>query len=161
MSYTDEERAANDRRVANDVAKHGCHVISVFDPKEKLPTFSYSIGIQDSAGAPDALVIGLGPKLGHSIINHYCQRVRDGAVFVRGVLYDGFLEGFPVLIEPLKAARHADYTYGCARYYGDRAYSVVQIIWPSTQGVWPWHKSASDWLVANQPMLGRVRPDKA
>lgn len=67
MSYTDEERAANDRRVANDVAKHGCHVISVFDPKEKLPTFSYSIGIQDSAGAPDALVIGLGPKLGHSI----------------------------------------------------------------------------------------------
>lgn len=160
MGYTEEEREANDRRVANDVATHGCHVISVFDPEEKHPTFSYSIGIQDSAGAPDAIVIGLGPKLGHSIINHYCQRVREGAVFDRGIRYDGFLEGFPVLIEPLRARKHAGYTLGCARYYRDRPYSVVQIVWPSTQGVWPWQKGASAWLVANQPMLGRLRPDK-
>lgn len=160
MSYTDADREANDRRVAHDVATHGCHVISVFDPEEKTPTFSYSIGIEDSAGVPDVLVIGLSHKLGHSIINHYCRTVREGTTYARGVRYDGFLEGFPVLIEPVRARRHAEYTMGCERYYRDRAYRVAQIIWPNTNGVWPWQKGASEWLVANQPMLGRLRPDK-
>jgi Domain of unknown function (DUF4262) len=158
--YTDEERAENDRRVASDVKAHGCHVVSVFDAGGTQPDFSYSIGIADSAGAPDALVIGLGHKLGHAIINRYCRRAMAGERFARGVRHEGFLDDFPVLLEPLRPDRHAEYTLGCARYYRERPYSVVQIVWPSTRGAWPWQKGASDWLVANQPLLGRKRPDR-
>ena len=118
------KRAANDRRVARDIERYGCHVISVFDPDGRLPSFSYSIGIQDSSGAPDVIVFGLRP-------------------------------------EPARRARYVRYAYGCARYYGEREYSMVQLVWPSTKGVWPWNKSASKWLVRNQPMLGRKRPDRA
>ncbi len=101
-------------------------------------------------------------KLGHSLMNEYCRRSREGERFARGVQATGFLEGFPVLFEPVKASRLVDYTLGCERRYGKLKleYSVVQLVWPSTQGVWPWEKSASEWLVANQPMLGRKRPDK-
>lgn len=162
MTISDEDRAANDERIARDIERHGCHVISVFDPKEEHPPFSYTIGITESAGAPEAIVIGLGQKLGHSLMNEYCRRARAGERFTRGVQVTGLLEGFPVLVEPVRASRLAEYTLGCARRYGKLKleYSVVQLVWPSTKGVWPWEKAASEWFVANQPMLGRKRPDK-
>jgi len=160
MAYTDEQRAENDRRIANDIREHGCHVISVFDPEEKLPTFSYSIGIQETTGAPEAIVVGLQPKLGHSLINHYLRECRAGKRFGRGTAFPGFLEGFDIYFEPARRKLLTGYTLGCDRYYGHTRYAVVQMVWPSTSGVWPWEKAASDWLRCNQPMLGRKRPDR-
>lgn len=160
MSFSAADREENDRRVIRDIQSHGCHVVSVFDPEDSMPTFSYSIGMAESANAPDAIVIGLGPKLGLSLINRYCRKVMEGVQFRRGVKYEGFLDDFSVLFEPLRAERHAEYTLGCARHYKEQPYSVVQMIWPSTSGVWPWESKASTWLVANQPMLGRKRPDR-
>jgi hypothetical protein len=150
----------NDKRVARDIKRYGCHVVSVFDPKGRLPFFSYSIGIQDSSGAPDVIVIGLRPELGGYLVNEYNRRVRKGRRFKRGTRYSGFLRGFSVYIEPARPERYSRYAYGCARYYDGREYSIVQLVWPSTKGVWPWNKTASKWLVRNQPMLGRKRPDR-
>lgn len=160
MAISEEERAANDARVAADVREYGCHVLSVFDPEEKQPTFSYSIGIQESAGVPEMIVLGLRPALGHSLVNAYCRRVRAGERFERGRRYAGFLDGFEVYFEPVPARRAAEYLLGCERYYAGRPYSTVQLIYPSTAGAWPWRKRASAWFVANQPMLGRRRPDR-
>ena len=156
MTTTSEERRAeNDKRVAADVEKYGCHVISVFDPEEKLPSFSYSVGIQATSGAPEAIVIGVRQNLGHSMINEYNDRVRRGVRFQRAVQYPGFLDGFNIYVEPAKAALLSEYTLGCTRFYKGGDYSVVQLIYPTTSGVWPWHKAASEWFKSNQPMLGR------
>jgi hypothetical protein len=160
MPTSAANRRENDKRVASDVQTYGCHVISVFDPKEELPFFSYSIGIQETSGLPEAIVVGLKPKLGHFIINEYNRQIRSGSRFERGRLYEGFLDGFLVYIEPTKRALLKDYTLGCDRYYKRARYDVVQIVWPSTSGVWPWEKEASSWLNTNQPMLGRARPDR-
>jgi hypothetical protein len=160
MSVTPEKRAANDERVAKNVREYGCHVISVFDPEDKKPPFSYSVGIQESSGAPEAIVVGLQSGLGGWIINEYNRQVRAGVRFERGTLYPGFLEGFSVYVEPARAKLLADYTFGCGRYYGDRGYSTVQIIYPTTAGVWPWQSAASESFKINQPLLGRVRPNR-
>jgi hypothetical protein len=80
-STPEERRAANDRRVAENIAKFGCHVISVVDPENKHPTFSYSVGIQANSGAPEAIVIGVRPELGHFMINEYNRQVQSGVVF--------------------------------------------------------------------------------
>lgn len=154
------QRTDNDKRVARDIKRYGCHVISVFDPNGRLPYFSYSIGIQDSSGAPDVIVIGLRPELGGYLVNEYNRRVQKGKRFKRGTKYPGFLEGFSVYVEPARHEGYSRYAYGCARYYDGREYSMVQLVWPSTDGVWPWNKSASKWFVRNQPMLGRKRPDR-
>lgn len=160
MTTSDERRAANDKRVASDVREYGCHVISVFDPEEQHPCFSYSVGIFETSGTPEAIVVGLGAKLGGFVVNEYNRRVRAGMRFQRGTLYDGFIDGFSVYVEPAKADRLSEYTTGCDRYYKGATYPVVQIAWPSTSGTWPWHKTASEWFRANQPMLGRKRPNR-
>jgi Domain of unknown function (DUF4262) len=159
-TFSEERRAENDKRVAADVATYGCHVISVFDPDEKLPTFSYSVGIQSASGAPEAIVVGVRPSLGHSMINEYNRRVRSGERFERATRYPGFLEGFSIYVEPTKAALIAEHTLGCTRFYKGANYSVVQLIYPTTTGVWPWQKAASDWFKSNQPMLGRKLPHR-
>jgi len=160
MSTSEARRAASDQRVADDIAKYGCHVISVFDPEEQLPTFSYSVGVQATTGAPEAIVIGVRPSLGHSMINEYNDQVRKGAKFERGVLHPGFLEGFSIYIERAKPRLLSEYTFGCTRYYKGTDYSVVQLIYPTTTGVWPWQASATEWFRSNQPMLGRTRPNR-
>ena len=156
----DRLRTENDKRVADDIAKYGCHVVSVFDPEGKQPPFSYSIGIQGTSGAPEAIVIGVRPELGHYMVNEYNAQVRKGVRFERAKQYPGFLEGFNVYVEPAKAALLAEYTLGCNRYYEGADYSVVQLIYPTTAGVWPWHKAASMRFKANQPMLGRKHPHR-
>ncbi len=161
MSVSDEQRKANDERVAADIRAYGCHVMSVFDPEGELPTFSYSIGIQETTGAPEAIVLGLKAKLAHALINRYMRACQAGKRFVRGTAYPEFLEGFNVYFEPAKRKLASQYTLGCDRYYGERSYNVVQMIWPSTTGIWPWETQASEWLRGNQPMLGRKRPDRA
>jgi hypothetical protein len=160
-SMPEERRAANDLRVAENIAKFGCHVISVFDPEEKHPTFSYSVGIQATSGAPEAIVIGVRPELGHFMINEYNRQVQSGVTFQRGVLYSGFLEGFKIYVEPAKPKVVSEYTLGCTRFYKGAAYSVVQLIYPTTSGEWPWNKAASEWFRSNQPLLGRKRPQRA
>lgn len=161
MSISAKKRTANDKKVVDDIHEYGCHVISVFDPDEVIPYFSYSVGIQETSGVPDAIVVGLKPNIGGFMVNEYNRQVKAGTRFQRGVLYPGFLEGFEVYIEPAQRKLLTEYTLGCDRYYQDKEYSVVQIIWPSTAGVWPWQKNASEWLKSNQPMFGRVRPNCA
>lgn len=148
----------DDRRIAADIEKYGCHVINVFDPEEKLLSFSYSIGIQVSTGAPEAIVLGVRSKLGHAMINRYNERVRRGMRYERSIQYPEFIEGVNIYIEPAKVDRFAEYTLGCTRFYKGKDYSVVQLIYPSTAGVWPWQKAASPWFKSNQPMLGRKHP---
>lgn len=160
MAIAKDKRKAADERIAGDIRKYGCHVIGVFDPEGVHPTFSYSVGIQETTGAPEAIVIGLDPKLGHSVINTYHRRVRDGEVFARGVPVEGFLLGFPVLIEPAKKALVAGYSYACERHYAGKAFKTVQIVFPSTRGAWPWEAGASESFRKLQPMLGRKRPDR-
>lgn len=160
MPISAKRRAEYHKRVASDVRKYGCHIVSVFDPENEEPLFSYSVGIQETAGAPEAIVIGLRPELAAFMINEYNRRVRAGKRFRRGKRYSGFLKGFAVYFEPARPALFKEYTYGCDRYYKEQPYAVVQIIYPTTRGVWPWNKSASEPFKQNQPMLGRVWPNR-
>ena len=158
MPTKEERRAENDKRVADNIAKYGCHVVSVFDPDGEEPTFSYSIGIYARFEAPEAIVIGVKPDLGHAMVNEYCRQVQSGMRFERGVQYAGFLEGFNIYVEAAKQARALEYTFGCGRYYDHDDYPVAQLIYPTTAGIWPWRAGASDWFRSNQPMLGRKHP---
>ena len=156
MAISNDEQAAYDQRVSHDIEKFGCHIMSVFDPEGQDLNFSYSIRIQKKVNAPEAIVIGLNPKLGHALISHYHHGVRDGKSYLPNVAYEGFLDGFPIYIEPVTAPRHHDLMLGCERYYGDVGYRAVQLIYPTTKGLWPWEPGVTDTFIKNQPMLGRA-----
>ncbi len=151
----------HDLEVEKNIREYGCHVYSVLAAEDgSSPSFSYSIGLQDSAGVPDVIVLGEGSRISKSMIDAYQEFALSGIRFEPGRRYAGFLGGgFEVYIEPVTSNAVFDFMLGCVRWYGKRPWRAVQIVYPSVQGVWPWEAAAPDWLVRGQPMLGRARLD--
>jgi hypothetical protein len=127
----------------------------VFDADGDLPAFAYSIGIQQETGAPEAFVIGLKRPMAHSVINEYNRRVREGERFEIGKYYAGFLEGFEVCIGAVPRSAFDEYFGQNIDFYGGRELDVVQIVYPTTKGVWPWAPDASESFVQGQPILAK------
>lgn len=151
-----------DQRTKEDIAKYGCSVMHVFDPEGKLPPFAYSIGVQQETGAPEVVVIGLKRPMAHFVVNEYNHRVRDGERFEVGRYYGGFLEGFDVYVGSVSHAVYEDYFGQDIDFYGGLEFDVVQIIYPTTKGIWPWSPDAAESFKECQPILavGPTGPDK-
>jgi hypothetical protein len=130
------------------------HVIHVLEEND-LPPFSYSVGIQHSSRTPELLVVGLIRELAHSIINRYNSRVRSGEVFKPGRACEGFIEGFGCEMRVVDTSHYKDYLGWCRWLYRGNDFKVFQLIYPNTDGVWPWEPDASEWFRARQPLLDR------
>lgn len=143
-----------DNKLQQDIQQYGCQVLHIAE-EDELPPFAYSIGIHQTSSAPELVVIGLKQAMAHSVVNEYNARVRTGEPFVVGQRYSGFLGGHDIQIGSVHRSHYDEYFGTALRYYGHSDFEVLQIIWPSTAGVWPWDKGADDWLQQRQPLLAK------
>ena len=143
-------------KTKEDIARYGCSVMHVFDPEGELPSFAYSIGIQQQTGAPEVVVIGLKEPMAHSVVNEYNNRVRRGERFEVGSYYGGFLEGFDVYIGAVPHSVYSDYFGQNIDFYGGRDFEVLQVVYPTTKGIWPWAEDAPESFLQGQPVLAKV-----
>lgn len=142
-----------DAKALADIAQYGLHVISVME-EDDSPPFTYSIGIEQSLGLPELIIIGLNSDVAHSAINACYQQMKDGGAIVPGARVADLLSGgFECLIGTTSPERVADYMGWAAWLYKDKPFRAYQIIWPSTTGVFPWEAGTNDWLIARQPLL--------
>jgi hypothetical protein len=146
---------AGEQKALDDIEAYGCHVIHVLED-EKGPPFSYSVGVQKTSGAPEVMVIGLKRPIAHLVVNEYNRRVRTGERFAPGGRYEGFLEGFQVQFEAVAPDHFHEYLGWDMWLYRGRNFEVLQLIYPTTDGVWPWEPDASDWLRQQQPTLSDI-----
>ena len=143
---------AGERKALADIKQYGCHVIHVL-AEDELPPFAYSVGIQRSSGAPELIVIGLKRPLSHFIVNEYNRRVRAGTRFAPGQRAAGFIEGFDCEFRAVHPSRHRDYMGWDMWLYDGKPFDALQLIYPTTSGVWPWDAAADEWLRVWQPLL--------
>ncbi|HEY3306051.1 MAG TPA: DUF4262 domain-containing protein [Candidatus Binatia bacterium] len=153
---------SNDEKVLADIAQHGCHIIHVLEEGD-LPPFSYSVGIQKSSGAPEVIVIGLKKDIAHFTINEYNSRIRSGESFETDRLYPGFLEGFEVLFVPVGSEHYPEYLGWNRWLYGGDQFKTLQVVYPTTDGIWPWNERASKWFRNRQRLLaaGGIGPSRS
>ncbi len=138
--------------VQGNIDRFGCHVIHVL-PTAQNPhlRWAYTVGIERS-GAPDCIVIGLEHQLAHSIVNDYCVRVRGGEPFPPLARKAGFLAGFDCEVREVLQRHYDGYVGQALRYYGGPTFRLIQIVYPTTDGIWPWDDDdSSSW----QPLLDR------
>jgi len=143
-------------KVRADIEKYGLHVISVMEDGEH-PPFTYSVGIEQSLGMPELIVIGLKSSLAHSVVNECYRQMKEGGAITPGARVADLLGGgFECVIGETSPGRVADYMYWTSWFYKGQPFRAYQIIWPTTAGVFPWKSGASDWLIARS----RCWPDK-
>ena len=152
---------AGEKKALADIEQYGCHVIHVA-AEDDLPPFSYSVGIQRRSGSPEVVVIGLKQSLAHFVVNEYNRRVRAGEKFTPGELYANFIEGFDITFERVGREFYTEYFGWNLWLYGNPEFEVLQLVYPTTDGEWPWRPNASEWFRAWQPILNSapVSPDK-
>lgn len=144
-----------DVRTRDDIAKYGCTVMHVMEESE-FPPFAYSIGIFQETGAPEIVVIGLKQPMAHFIVNEYNRRAQTGERFETGKYYSDFIDGFEVFVGEVPLSEYDDYLGQAINFYGGRAFKVIQIIYPTTKGIWPWDKDAPNSFQEWQPILAKV-----
>jgi len=141
-----------EQKAIDDIEQYGCHILHVMEDEEN-PRFTYSIGIEKSTGKPDLIIYGLKNEVAQWMINEYNTRIRNGEVFEPSKFYNGFLDGFDIaFIEVTK--KHYKEHFGWGLWYnnGDN-FKMLQLVFPSTSGVWPWDKEAPEDFTWFQPLL--------
>jgi len=146
-----------EKKAVADIEAYGCHVIDVLED-EKGPPFCCSVGMQKTSGVPEVIVIGLKQPIAHFVVNEYNRRVRNGERFESGHRYDEFLEGFRVQFEFVGTDRFDEYLGWDKWLYGGKSFEAMQIIYPTTDGIWPWDERASEWFRERQPILSDNLP---
>ena len=94
--------------------------------------------------------------MAHFIVNEYNRRVRSGERLEVGHFYSEFIEGFEVFVEEVPLSEYDDYFGQAIDFYGGRAFKVLQVIYPTTKGIWPWAEDAPKSFQEWQPILAKV-----
>ena len=149
----DVEMNEAEKKIIENIEKHGCHVTSVFDNSGKSPSFTYTTGVQKSHNAPEVLIIGLPNKLAASVANNYMRRVSEGEVFEIGEFYKDFLANFDITFGNVSLRKKKEYMLSSCWFYKDN-FDAMQLIYPTTEGIWPWDENADDDFHKIQPSLG-------
>ncbi len=132
----------NDKIRAN-IDKNGCHIFHV-DETKISPSFTYSVGIEQSVQAPELIVTGMDKDTAHFLINEYVNRTKDGEVFKADEFYDNFLKDFQITFKDVDKKHYAQYFPQTLAFHdGNNTFKALHFIWPDFSGEWPWEKKAS------------------
>ena len=148
-----EAKEAEEAKALADIEEYGCHILYVLEEDEH-PPFAYSVGIEHNFGVPELVVIGLKPELSMTIINEYCRRVRSGERFSVGERASGFLGGgFDCQFGAVHPDHYPEHFGWDIWFYDGPDFRIMQLIFPTTSGVWPWDAEADEWVRKRQPLL--------
>jgi hypothetical protein len=162
------ERLADplDRRTVDDVGRQGVSLIAVGtgecdcgdcdgEPGEG-PAFAYTIGLPHSAGHPELVVSGLRPELMGRMLQSAASRVLDVFCFSPGTTAENLLGFWPVVADPL-SDEGLEETVLWSRWFHRGRVDALQLVWPSTSGIFPWQPGASRVIADAQPQHWRLR----
>jgi hypothetical protein len=149
----ERDTQSDDEQAMANIEAHGLHVLNVAEEGD-LPPFSYSIGIQQSLGQPELIVIGLKADVAQAVINECYRQMKSGAAIVAGARVAGLLGGgFECVVGEVSAAHYDDYMGWALWLNKGPNFRAWQIIFPDTAGVFPWEADASEWFRHWQPLL--------
>ena len=150
-----DEHAA-ERKALDNIDTYGLHILSVAEAAA-LPPFSYSIGIGQSLGQPELIVVGLRHEVAQAAINACYAQMKSGGAIEPGMRLTGLLAGdYECLILPVSPSHYREYMGWAWWLYGGPDFRAYQIVFPSTEGVFPWDAQASEWFRNWQPLLGDI-----
>jgi hypothetical protein len=120
-----------------------------------LPSFGYTIGLQETFGHPEIIAFGLSVKNLHGILNTAGELVREGEIIAAYKLYSEFFTAGKVVFLPVDRRNTADYFGYAIEYYGTHEIPALQLIWPDRNQRFPWEKDFEGEFVFRQPLLDR------
>ena len=143
------------KKILNNVAEFGWHVIKVLEDDDG-PGFGYSIGLFKTFSHPEILIVGLKLDLIHSIINDIGESIRSGANFTPRSFHSNLIDGFDCYFTQVKPEFYEQYVGQALWYYGNSNFPLIQCIYPTVKGIYPWQEAWPENIKDLQPILGET-----
>lgn len=157
-----DPRPLNDmeKSIVDGVEKHGCFIMSVFDPDGIKPNFSYSIGFENTSGQPEVIVFSLPKDFRASMINELYRQIAEDSLDLKdGLRIKGLLVGHDCVARKVTSPEAIAAHFGSAIWFNRRYGSgemthIFQIVWPGAhEGLFPWESGCSQSVIDDQPAL--------
>jgi hypothetical protein len=154
-----------EQTIVDNVEKHGCHLVGVFDPDAKDPRFDYSVGFTKTlekvgkSGFPEAIVFGLPGEVSGPALNELMALCAGGFVRLEdGERLERFFGEYDAIIRTVHPSWIDERYFSSAIWYHRKQMNrefqaAVMVVWPDEEGVFPWEDGCAEWVRADQPAL--------
>ncbi|GAB3361408.1 DUF4262 domain-containing protein [Lysobacter tyrosinilyticus] len=139
--------------VLRNIGEHGWHFTHVFGDDEG-PSFSYSVGLLSSYNHPEIILFGLPQEAAHGLVSLIADRAASGDPIDLSKPSDEIIQGYPCIFVEVSRMNREEYALSDCWLYQDSDFSMYQLVWPSKQGLFPWHPDAPESFRWSQPVLG-------
>ncbi|NVK57904.1 MAG: DUF4262 domain-containing protein [Alteromonadaceae bacterium] len=124
-------------KISKNIKTHGWQFQYVFDENEKLPSFAYSIGFEESYSHPEIMIFGLSKDVMHSLLSNLASDIKNGVSFRSNEKVKDILNGnFEVMFKRMKPEFLSEYA-GAAKDYYQKPFEVLVMLWPDKNNVLP------------------------
>jgi len=127
----------SEAKVGKDIEEHGWHVIKV-QSKDSKPSFAYSIGLFQSFGHPEILIVGLAPDTMHRMINNIGSDVTQGKAYHDGDVSGEILDGYECIFREVLSEHYRELFGWAIWHYKGTEFRTLQCIWPDRNHRFPW-----------------------
>jgi hypothetical protein len=147
-----------DKKLIADIHKFGWHVLNVTDDN-RGPRFSYSVGLFKTFGHPEIVIVGLKHELAHVLINNIGFDIKNGMKYQSGQFYADILDDFQCLMIEVNKKYYREHVGYALWYYKGDNFPLLQCIYPTVNGIYPWEKEWPEDIRDLQPILGDVKKE--
>jgi hypothetical protein len=127
----------SEQKALDDIREYGLHIIMVGED-DKGPGFAYSIGLFENYAHPEVIIIGLKPELSHRLLNNMAYDIKEGKTFSTGEFHEDILDDFLCYFGDVPQNKYRDYVgWDCWYYEGDD-FPLIQCVYPTVKGIFPW-----------------------
>jgi hypothetical protein len=123
------------------------------------PAFAYTVGLPHNAGHPELVVSGLRVDLMHRMLNNAAQRALAGFSFRPGTTAENLIGFWPVVADPMSPGGLEE-TVIWSRWFHRAEVPALQLVWPSTSGIFPWQPGGSRAVADAQPEAWRLPQER-
>jgi hypothetical protein len=142
-------------KLEKDIKELGLGVLHVLEDEDG-PGFTYSIGLYKSYGHPEIIMVGLKQQLAHTLINNMAYDIKEGKVFVPLTFEADILDNFNCYIIEVNKANYDTYVGQAQNYYDGDDFPLIQCIYPTIKGIYPWEDEWPGDIKDLQPILGSI-----
>src|SRR5262245_45695021 len=154
MRTPDDSTTPQQRALLADLASTGVHIAHE-DKRGEQPAFAYTVGMWQTFGQPEVIVIGLDDEVAHDLLDNVAEQADAGRAFAAGQQHDGLVHGYPVRFLSVAAEQAAQWLPLVGWAYERSDVPCVQLVYPDKQGRWPWQPDVREGFRRIQPVLER------
>lgn len=147
-----KDKLAYHHKVRENIENFGYNITYVFGDEESLP-FCYSTGIYKSFDIPELFISGLPQNLSSELINNYVDSFTKTQI-VTDIKIKTLIDIFPIILINVENERLEEYALSTKRFYGDEKYTYLQLIFPDTNGYFPFEEGYN----YDQEIFGNLKP---